>query len=329
MNRLASWAAAAAVIVPTSALALAVDVSGRVDYSHSTYAGSGPGTSLSDTQSFATPVTPDVITDFAVAAPVLDNIHSFVVVSAGDGWMRAVGSAISVVNATPDGVETGATTRYNFHFRVQDTVTIDAPNRTGQPGTAVLGFNIDGVLSASSDVWVPHSDGYACGIARFGATLQGTTSVSAYGGGNVFARYSGCSLDPDEPPSLGFDDFLGGLIDFTYGTPIHLDFWLLAEGRARAASDWEDGLAAASVMVADFGRTITWAGVSDLRDGFGNPVDDFTALSSRGADFRFAVAAPGVDGTVPEPSTLLLAAAAAALALRRQVRRRAASSRPG
>lgn len=329
MGRLSNWAAAAALIVPSWALALAVDVSGRVDYSHSTYAGTGSGTSLRDTQSFATSVAPGVVTGFSVAAPVLDNIHSFVVVSAGDGWMRAVGSAIAVVNATADGVETGANTRYDFYFRVQDTVTIDAPNRTGQPGTGVIGFNVDGVLSASTDVWFPRSNGHACGAAHFGATLQGNTSASASGGGNVFARESACSLDPDEPPSLGFDDFLGGLIDFTYGTPIQLDFWLLAEGRASASSAWEDGLAAASVMVADFGRTITWAGVSDLRDEFGNPVDDFTALSSRGADFRFAVAAPGVDGTVPEPSTLLLAAAAAALALRRQVRRRAASSRPG
>lgn len=64
---------------------------------------------------------------------------------------------------------------------------------------------------------------------------------------------------------------------------------------------------------ADIFSTIEWAGISDVRDGEGNPVASFTAMSGDGIDY-----ATGVEAAVPAVAPIaLLSVAALAFGVRR------------
>ena len=151
----------------------------------------------------------------------------------------------------------------------------------------------------------------------------GTTLSDGTGRAGVVSTWA-----PDASTAVGYDEvFLGGKVDFVFGTPFAYGIRLETSGGSYALSltDFGAGLGgqpAVSTMVSDFGNTITWAGVSDLLDAEGNAVTDFTAFSSSGTDFRYRIVPDDIDppGNVPEPSTaLLLLAGLAALSRRRSV----------
>lgn len=294
--------ASVALLAPPPALALSATIEGTVDYDYGRYSSSSNQFSVDDELDFDEALTPNVTHSFAIAAPVFDTLGASVVASFGPGWLRLHGTAAVAIGATPDGTEAGGRSSFEFYARVFDSVTIDAFGLTGTTGTARVGFWADGGLSAGRDASEPFSSAGACGVANAGATLTGNDVVSESLDGLV--DNAGACLVIGAPPAITFSDtFLGGVLNFTYGTPIDVEVYFVTEGAARAASDYDDGLPAAATMVADFGRTFTWAGVSDLRDAAGAPVVDFTALSSTGADFRYAIPAP----EVAEPASRLLA----------------------
>ena len=294
-------AALLVLVAPPPVLALSATIDGKVEYNYSRYSSSSNQFSVDDELEFTEALTPNVTHSFAIAAPVIDSVGASVVAGFGPGWLRLSGTAAAAIGATPNGTEVAGSSDFDFFARVFDTVTIDAFGLTGTTGTALVGFWANGVLSAGRDAFEPSSSAGGCGVADAGVTLVGSDVVSDSLGGDV--DNAGSCLLIGAPPAITFSEtFLGGVLNFIYGTPIDVEIYFYTEGRVRATSDYDGGASAVATMVADFGRTFTWAGVSELRDGAGAPVVDFTALSSTGADFRYAITAPEVS----EPSSLLL-----------------------
>jgi hypothetical protein len=293
-----------ALAMPLAAHALTAHIEGRVDVGYSRDSPSG-NVSLSDGLAFDENLVPNALSSFAISAETADAVGAAVSARVGNGWMRFQNTAVSSIFATPGGTEAGGGARFLINATVHDTLTIDAPGLTGLTGSATLGFRVDGVLAAAVDASHPRSEGRAEGLAIVAANLVAhTTAFGALRADVGNPAWMGL------PPVLGFsEEFLGGVVHFTYGTPIDVFLSFYSEGRAAAQSNDESdtvgGLPATATLVSDFGNTITWAGVADLNDADGNAVADFTAYSGSGEDFRFAIAAP----PVPEPATGLLWAA--------------------
>ncbi len=327
MNRpLATLAAASiALLAPIAAQALTAHIEGRVGVSHSVELPSGEVVGQSRDLDFNEPMSPNALSSFAIATETSDNVLASTGGRVGNGWMQFQSMATSALFAAPLDTEVSGGGSFTVYATVADTITIDALGMTGSAGSANLGYWVDGVLSAALDgASHPRSDGEVSGLVLLKVEIvaNGTTTASLTGQvGNP--EWMGL------PPSLGFfDEPLGGLVHFTYGTPIDLFFEFYSEGSARAESDGDDdvtGLPVAATLVSDFGSTIGWAGVQDLRDEEGNPVTDFSAVSSTGTDFRFRID-PVLN--VPEPSTALLLAFGLALLGARKGRLSGSTRRP-
>lgn len=296
---LLTWEALAAPLV--------ANIQGRVEYGYNRSVPGVPNVRLSDALRFNRALVPNVASSFAIAAPAVDDAGASVVATVGDGWIQVDGVAFGAVGGVPRGEEASGSGRFNLFLRVVDTLTIDAPGLTGTQGRTDLGFLFDGVLSAGANAVHPHSQAYAEGTARLNVNFWALNSVNAALGADVD------TFSNLYPPAVGFSNmYLGGYVDFIFGTPFIYQVDFVSEGRAGAGSDNTGdalGYPGAATLVSDFGNTISWAGVNDLRDAGGNLVTTFTAFSGNGADFRFRIFADDngpPPGTVPEPSTLLM-----------------------
>ena len=315
-NRLATLTVALIVLLsPLTAHALTAQIEGRVVANHNFEPPSGPIISDRGELEFNEAMSLNALSSFAIATQTSDHVLASTGGRVGNGWMQFQSTASTALFAAPLGSETSGGASFRVFITVVDTITIDAPGMTGTPGSANLGYWIDGVLSSALDgALFPRSSGEIDGSVYIKADFianSTTTTEFLYG---VVGSPDWKGL----PAALGFSNHpLGGLVNFTYGTPIDLLLTFDSEGGARAESDGDDdvtGLPVASTIVSDFGHTIGWAGVQGLRDANGNAVTDFTAVSSTGTDFRLRIA-PDDALIVPEPSTMLLLLLAAGPAL--------------
>jgi hypothetical protein len=102
----------------------------------------------------------------------------------------------------------------------------------------------------------------------------------------------------------GSEDFTLSFVDvpFTFGRDIDLYMSLSAWAWVRAIDPGAGGQAETQ-----YGHTMTWGGLSEVRDSTGQLLTDYSAVSA-GSGFNFASPTPGTGpGTsVPEPSSSLL-----------------------
>lgn len=304
---------AASSVLAASVLLLAAPASGSVFVEGDFFVlGVDTDTTYSEQTPFAGTFSPTVPYDFAVATPLATASSALSVWARGDlGWLQVVTVASSAVGA-PAGEDQVrvAGTLYEVRAGFQDTITIDAPGLTGQPGSARLGMDVAGLLSADADWFPDHSNASVYGDAAFwfqapslAASFQSRVeeNVSTPSGAN---------------PGELVDRFLGGTAQFVFGTPFPIEFSVGFAGGTNAGTETEDGrtgATAAATMVSDFRNTFTWAGLSELRDAHGDLVPVFAVTSLSGTDYRGAIV------PVPEPGTALpVLAALAALARRRR-----------
>lgn len=208
-------------------------------------------------------------------------------VQAGFGWMRMYGVVRSVSGASPT-IEYSNNGRavLGIFSQFTDELTISDPARNGTQGSVFLSTLLDGGLSPALDVFGPSelANGYAEGY--FGATFLDMVYLEA----NTI----------DLPPTRIDNAEIGGTVSFIFGQPFSIT--VAASSWMQASSGSYGTNAAVATFVSDFSRTLTWGGMSDLRDADGNPVADYSVSSLSGTDYRYAIVPP----PVPEPATLLL-----------------------
>jgi hypothetical protein len=111
-------------------------------------------------------------------------------------------------------------------------------------------------------------------------------------------------------------------VGFVFGAPVLVDFGLRISSNVWGDSSPNAPGVWAATGIADFRHTATWAGVLDLRDAQGEPVEDFDVTSASGTDYRGPIA-------VPEPGRALLLLTGAGALLARGVAGRRAARCPG
>lgn len=176
----------------------------------------------------------NALSSFAIAAQTSDHVLASVGGRLGNGWMQFQATASSALFAAPLDTKVSGSGSFRVYAVVTDTITIDTPGLTGTTGWASLGYWADGVLSAALVAHHPRSDGAVSGLVLVGADIiaNGTTSTSLRGEVGV----------PDWmglPPALGFfDEFLGGLLSFTYEHADRPALQLLHQGRRPSRVRW-------------------------------------------------------------------------------------------
>jgi hypothetical protein len=155
----------------------------------------------------------------------------------------------------------------------QDTVSIDAPGKTGSSGTLVVQFTVDGTLTCSAGGWDGSRESQT--DAEFVLTAAGWTILQAEYIVYFDGRSSGTA-------------FLGKVqtatINFIFGTPFDLKLYI-----STAASAYTFRGADA---IGDLENTATWGGFVSVKDSNGAEVSDYTATSVSGANYVAAITPP-------------------------------------
>jgi hypothetical protein len=219
---------------------------------------------------------------------------------------RSAAGAVTVLNhghlaLTADAsaagqAETGGpvTMQSNAIASFGDDVTIHPPGPSlfAQPGTLVARVELagHGSVFAGAGVTFASRASYTLGL-DFSSCLP--CAFDRYGEWYDFGDGS-IGFVGDLPAAL-----VTTPVPFTFGAPFHLDVSLSLFAQAAAAE--EPVVSEASV---DFGGSVRWGGILEVRDGKGDLVSGFSVSSASGTDY----AQP-----VPEPDAGLLAPAALAL----------------
>lgn len=301
-------------VAPAESMAMTAFIDGFVTATGSYHPHLAPPISGGDTVFFNEPLTSDVRSDFVLATSFGSSAD--VQATVGDGWTRFAGTAVSVTGPAPGNDSAGAQAFFEMRVNVRDTIVLHNPALTGTIGFADLGFLVDGGLSAGRDAPLGNNSG-AEGTADITISFIAVNTVTQ----NRQIRAVNLGRVSDVPGVSLDHERVGGELEFVFGTPFDYTLDLEIVGGATTSSTGRvtlPGFPAATSFVGDFGSTITWAGVSNVRDAVGNPVADFTAFSGTGADFRQAIVAPA---PVPVPGVLPLFASA--LVMLRAARRTA------
>ena len=175
-----------------------------------------------------------------------------------------------------------------------DTLTIDAPGRTGQAGSFTWRLILNAAGSASNPFVIPF--GYPSLDIAYTVGTSGVGSSQWWGGSTSQPTYS--------------NRIIQGTEAFTFGTPISISARIGMRNR-------ETGSSLPNGEVATFvgNASLAWGGIVTVVDSTSAPVSNFTTVSPSGTDYSTAV--------VPEPgSAMLLTATGTLFATLRRPRRR-------
>lgn len=254
----------------------------------------GPQQNVSDARLDPSPVTYGQFV-LSVANEAGFNSAATVVGQVGYGFARL--DAIAIARVHGEG-RSDADVHAGAAF--SDVITISAPGLNGTTGSMLLGVFVDGALSTANG-----GNNAAVSSYAFGGAV-------AYAGGGREVLVQSPGFGDINPAETLDEEFLGDVVSFVFGQPFPFFFRLEVEGEATASVS-EPGHGVVATFVGDFGHTMTWAGVLDLRDASGTPVVDFDVTSDSGTNYR--------DRIVPVPeagSALPVLAGLAVLAWRRR-----------
>lgn len=184
----------------------------------------------------------------------------------------------------------GGTSQADAQAAWSDSFVVNGPGYgLGSRGTFNAAVSVQGGLRAEI-AGLTYADAYV--VANFSLdTGIDNGHLSAQGGGRRSSGYdSGTSSSGQENFLLYFEN-----VPFVFGEDIITSLALRTVAGNIGAN--QGGAAFAS---ADYGHTMTWAGLSNVRDSSGRLLTDYSALS---ADSRFDFANLAPTLSVPEPAS--------------------------
>jgi len=245
----------------------------------------------------------------ASAEQVIPSASGDVFVSAAavsaPGSLHAEGTART--SGTPGGFEGQASAQWGDSF-----VILASSHTVGTTGIFSGSANVTGSLIAEFF-------GRAYADAQIYATVDIFPGTGFNGGRTLISgsarRLAGYDIAGG---STGTDTFTLKFTDvpFTFGQAIDVSMALSVFASLNVVDPGGGGR-----TQADYGHTVTWGGLSEVRDELGNQITDFSALSGS-SGFDFAHATPAVSN-VPEPGVfaLMLAGLAAGIQVARRRKR--------
>lgn len=191
-----------------------------------------------------------------------------------------------------------------------DQLSVNAPAWQGQNGTLLIQLQVSGTLTAEGaggavfDLIALRNKGF------IGGQTLGFDGGSAFVAGNQWLRWSraGWELTP-----LTVDEVVTLTVPIVFGQSFELGVW----GRALTGTQSQ---VSGGTGHADFGQTLSWAGIAGVVAGGQIYTEGFSIASASGIDWTQAVSAP-----VPEPGTWLLFGLGLAALSTRKLRSRVAA----
>jgi len=198
-------------------------------------------------------------------------------VTVGQGWARAA----AVASAEQEDSSASGSVQGMW----VDDLTFSGPGLTGA-GVATVLFDVSGSLSAASNSPTPGSGAGA----DWNLYFQSGTIIQSFVGSGALNAAGGV-------PTIITGDLNGGVysvdFDFFYDVPIQIKVALNVSADANHSGS----------ASGEFGNTLEWGGITELRDNTGALVDSYNLVSGSGVDWRQAVSAPAV---VPLPAGIWL-----------------------
>jgi hypothetical protein len=191
------------------------------------------------------------------------------------GVLRAFGQAIDGAVFPPTSAFGRGTAQWN------DDVTIAAPGLSGQTGTVTVRYRIDGNQAVAGTARARVN--YAFQVALGATILHNSSAEHEMTSTGVLAPFLNTPLSATFP--------------IVFGSQREWRFAIDASGTVL-------GISANSSGLTDLGGTAVWLGITEVRDGAGNVVADYSVQSGSGTDWSQAI---------PEPSASLLVLLAAVL----------------
>ena len=227
--------------------------------------------------------------------------------SAEAGALHVSAEASAGVNAPRNTqyVTTGnanAVAAYSDRFIVHSLNQLD-----GARGTMTVALGIDGTLTGGGD-GSPIGSGSNGGWSgtswwQVSAQISSTFNEGGYGGihqifgHNLSANQAGSS---QTGPNTFGDQYL--TFDFIFGSSIYINLRAEVSASSGASNNFHSASSYASSFSADLSHTVSWGGITDIRDANGNLVSSYSALSdATGYNYAQAYVAP-----VPLPSSIWL-----------------------
>jgi hypothetical protein len=217
---------------------------------------------------------------------------------AGTGYVQASASTSAAASTTQAGVQSATSSSASAVATFDDFFVINAPGyASGTVATVTYRVALSGTAGGGG-TFVQGPNGTA---GWSGTTFwRSTASVNGIGGVVTESRSdsSNQGLILSGGGQFGVQTYVGRI---TIGTLIPVLLRVEVSAQSMAGADFFSTSSASSAFESDLDNTFVWAGISELRDGSGALITDFTALSSSIPSFDYRSTA-----VVPEPGTAVL-----------------------
>ena len=202
--------------------------------------------------------------------------------SADYGVLRAYAFAKSGHGVVDDNENASSGGFSGASAEFHDVLTIDSPGLTGQSGSVVMSYDVEGKnTSTGTSAYDPSSELY-------GGSAQ-TTVVQRFGPVYPDYTYDVVFNDGNEA-HWGAIGQHRAVVPFTFGSPFPISLRITAAATIHILSDL--------VATSDFEHTVLWGGLGAVTDGSGNAVQ-YSLSSGSGHDWT----QPSTEA-VPEPTSM-------------------------
>lgn len=237
-----------------------------------------------DSQSNNTGAALTARSDYAYPDPLLGSSSAGSFSSAQAGALHVSAGANASVNA-PAFTQYGASGNARAVAAYSDRFIVHSLNQLdGKRGTMTVAIGIDGTLNGGGD-GLPIGGGSTGGWSgtswwQVSAQISSTNNEAGYGGAyqifgnNLSANQAGSS---ETGPNTFGNQYL--TFDFIFGSSIYINLKAETSATSRVNNNFFSASSYGSSFTADLSHTVSWGGITEMRDANGTLIRNFNALS--------------------------------------------------